>query len=488
MKKTITTILAILFLTPVFGQGIDDAFQFSQTYYQGTGKALGMGNALGAVGGDMTSVSINPAGMGIYRSSELTMTLGLVDNYHSSNYYDNQTHANKMRVSIPNLGYIWTKQRSNFRPLRYTQFGIVFNRLNDYNSHTFAKGINPNSSLIDSYLGKIDGYSENDIQDAFPYDIYPAWSTYLIDIYQDEQGDYYSSPVPQGGIWQSLKNKFKGRSEEWTLAWSANFSDKLFFGASLGIQHIKRTGTRVFSESMPEHSDISTDFNKWSFTEELSSISWGVNGKFGLIWHTNHWLRFGAAFHTPSIYGFDESWQTETESQINWITRKYISPESHYEYLFVQPLKWIGSMAFVVGQSGIISMDAEYTNYSAARFITAFDDDFDYTLKNDEIKASFSRTLNFRLGSEWRLQNSYLRLGAGYYGSPLGFGKSNGSVKKASAGISIPAGSSTTFDFAYELTLGERNFTLYNPEPIEIQPVAQSQVKNLFMVSMRIRL
>ena len=341
---------------------------------------------------------------------------------------------------------------------------------------------------MEQCLVPMEQYSENDIQDAFPYDIYPAWSTYLIDIYQDEQGDYYSSPVPQGGIWQSLKNKVKGRSEEWTLAWSANFSDKLFFGASLGIQHIKRTGTRVFSESMPEHSDISTDFNKWSFTEELSSISWGVNGKIGLIWHTNHWLRFGAAFHTPSIYGFDESWQTETESQINWITRKYISPESHYEYLFVQPLKWIGSMAFVVGQSGIISMDAEYTNYSAARFITAFDDDFDYTLKNDEIKASFSRTLNFRLGSEWRLQNSYLRLGAGYYGSPLGFGKSNGSVKKASAGISIPAGSSTTFDFAYELTLGERNFTLYNPEPIEIQPVAQSQVKNLFMVSMRIRL
>ena len=489
MKKTITTILALLSLAPVFGQGIDDACQFSQTYYQGTAKALGMGNALGAVGGDMTSVSINPAGMGIYRSSELTMTLGLVDNYHSSNYYDNQTHANKMRVSIPNLGYIWTKQRSNFRPLRYTQFGIVFNRLNDYNSHTFAKGINPSSSLIDSYLGKIDGYSENDIQNVFPYDIYPAWSTYLIDIYQDEQGDYYSSPVPQGGIWQSQKNKFKGRSEEWTLAWSANYSDKFFIGASFGIEHIKRVGSRVFEESMPDNANrISTIFNNWSFNEDISSVAWGINGKLGFIWHTSPCLRLGAAFHSPAIYNFNESWQTETESQINWAKNKYISPESNYEYLFIQPLKWVGSMAFVVGQSGIISIDAEYTNYSAARFITAFGDDYDYTPKNDEIKESFGRTLNFRFGNEWRLQNSYLRLGAGYYGSPLGFGKSNGSIKKASAGISIPAGSSTTFDFAYELTLGKRNYTLYDASPIDIQTVNQNQIKNLFMVSMRIRL
>ena len=67
MKKTVTTLIALMILVPLFGQGSDDACQFSQTYYQGTAKAMGMGNALGAVGGDMTSVSINPAGMGIYR-------------------------------------------------------------------------------------------------------------------------------------------------------------------------------------------------------------------------------------------------------------------------------------------------------------------------------------------------------------------------------------------------------------------------------------
>ena len=213
MKKTLTTAIALLSIIVAFAQGAADACLFSQTFYQGTAKAIGMSNAMGAVGGDMTSVCINPAGMGIYRSNEFTTTLSLMDNYQQSTYYGTSNGANKMRLSIPNIGYVNAKQRSNFRPLRSTQFGIGLTRTNDYNIHTLSKGINPTSSKIDSYLAQIDGYSQFELKDAFPYDIYPAWSTYLIDLYEDEIGPYYSSPVPQGNIWQGQEDDFKGRSE-----------------------------------------------------------------------------------------------------------------------------------------------------------------------------------------------------------------------------------------------------------------------------------
>ena len=86
MKKTLTIVAALLIQMSAFAQGVDDANLFSQTYYQGTAKALGMGNAMGAVGGDMTAVCINPAGMGIYRSRELTMSCNFLDNYSTSTY------------------------------------------------------------------------------------------------------------------------------------------------------------------------------------------------------------------------------------------------------------------------------------------------------------------------------------------------------------------------------------------------------------------
>ena len=467
---------------PLFGQGSDDAYLFSQTYYQGTSKALGMGNALGAVGGDMTAVSINPAGMGIYRSNEFTTTLNLLDNYHSSFYYGTQNGANKMRLSIPNLGWVSTKQRSNYRPLRFTQFGIGLTRLNDYNMHTYAKGINPTSSKIDEYLARMDGYSQYELQDYFPYDIYPAWSTYLIDLYEDELGQYYSSPVPQGNIWQSQESQFTGRSEEWTFAGSANYYDQLYIGASANLRHIKREGTRDFMESSVAVD--STDFNQWSFKEDLRSNAWGGNLKVGFLYHANPWLRIGAAFHSPSIYNFEESWQTETESQISWVTRKYISPNANYEYTFFSPLKWVGSLAFVIAQRGLISFDAEYTNFGAARFRAS---DYNYDAVNESIKSTFGRTLNFRIGSEWLLGTYYLRLGAGYYGSPLGFGENNGSVKKASLGFGLPVSEATTFDFAYELSYGTSNIYLYDAGELGIESILQSQFKNNLAVTLKVR-
>ena len=482
MKRTLTTAIALLCFLSAFSQGADDACLFSQTIYQGTAKALGMGNAMGAVGGDMTAISINPAGMGVYRSNEFTTTLGLMNNYHSSTYYDTNNGANKMRLSIPNLDYISTKQRSNYRKLRFTQFGIGLTRTNDYNIHTLAKGINPTSSKIDNYLYQVDGYSQYDLQDAFPYTIFPAWNTYLIDLYEDEQGLYYNSPVPQGNIWQSQENTFKGRSEEWSFAGSANYAECFFLGISANLLHVKRFGTKLFQESRVEGTN--TEFNQWSFTEDITSTGWGGNVKVGFIYHATPWLRFGGAFHTPSIYNFDESWQTETESQINMITRKYISPESHYEYTFISPLKWVGSLAFVIGQQGIISLDAEYTNYSAAHFKA---DDYDYSAINEDITNTYGKTLNFRLGSEWSLGTSYLRLGAAYYGSPFGFGETGGSVKKASCGISVPVSEATTFDFAYELSHGKSFIFLYDAGDLGIEPITQNQFKHILATTLKVR-
>lgn len=485
MKKHILTSILVLSAATVFAQGSDDACLFSQTYYQGTAKALGMGNALGAVGGDMTAVCINPAGMGIYRNGEFTTTLNLLDNYERSTYYGTSNGANKMRLSIPNFGYVSAKQKSNYRKLRFTQYGIGLTRTNDFNIHTYAKGLNPTSSKIDNYLSQIDGLSESDIQSMFPYTIYPAWSTYLIDLYEDEQGLYYSSPVPQGGIMQAQENNFKGRSEEWTFAISGNYAERFFIGASFGIQHLKRVGVRAFEESMPAHSDIGTDFNRWNYTEDIESRGLGINSKVGFIYHANSWLRFGAAFHSPTLYSFDESWQTQTESQIGGVKRKSISQESNYEYTFFSPLKWVGSMAFVIGRRGMISLDTEYTNFGMAKFNAT---DWDYSDVNADIKNTYGRTLNFRLGSEWRVNDSYVRVGAGYYGSPYGIGKSDGSVKKASCGISVPVSEDTTFDFAYELTYGKSGIYLYDAGELGIEPISQRQFKSNLAATLKVRL
>ena len=482
MKKILTIAFVLLIPVAMFAQGVDDANLFSQTYYQGTAKALGMGNAMGAVGGDMTAVCINPAGMGIYRSSEITASLNLLDNYSNSTYYGDKKDGNIFRFSIPNLGFVFAKERSNYKALRYTQFGFGLTRTNDFNMRTNALGINPSSSMVDNYLARMDGYSVDELQDVFPYDIYPAWKTYLIDLYEDQEGPYYGSPVPQGNIWQGQECDFKGRSESWTFAGSANFFDKLFIGISVDLAHTKRFGTKVFKESRVEGTE--TDFNQWSFTEDLSSTGWGGNAKVGFIYHATPWFRFGAAFHSPTLYAFSEKWQTTTETEINWVTNKSLSPESNYEYTFISPLKCVGSLAFVVGQQGMISLDVEYLNYGAARFRAS---DFDYSPTNESIKENLGHTANFRLGTEWYLGGTYLRFGTAYYGSPFGLGQAGGSVKKASCGISVPVSASTSFDFAYELSHGRTFNTLYDAGDLGIESITHSHYRHLLLTTLKIR-
>ena len=144
-------------------------------------------------------------------------------------------------------------------------------------------------------------------------------------------------------------------------------------------------------------------------------------------------------------------------------------------------------MAFVIGQQGMISFDAEYTNFATARFKANADDDYDYTPTNDQIKEKYGRTFNFRLGTEWNLGDNYLRVGAGYYGSPFGLGETSGSVKKASCGISVPVADDTTFDFAYELTYGKNYLYLYDAGELGIEPINQKQFKSNLAATLKVR-
>ena len=80
MKRIISIILAVAAMpmaaTAVKAQSAYDAFNYSTQDYYGTARSIAMGNAFTALGGDMGGISINPAGSGVYRYSEIAFTLG----------------------------------------------------------------------------------------------------------------------------------------------------------------------------------------------------------------------------------------------------------------------------------------------------------------------------------------------------------------------------------------------------------------------------
>lgn len=470
MRKTITLLILLLGAwISMRGQNTDDALLNTQTLYEGTGRSMAMGGATGALGGDVTAACINPAGLGRYRSSELTFTTGLQYTLSSNRYYGENHLGGKMRMTIPNFGYVITLPCSNYKPLRFLQFGIGLTRTNDFNYRAHAEGLNPGSSMVDAYLQAIDGiegiYDPNLsnpgdlLVDAYPYDLYPAWMTYLIDRYEDSLGFYYNSPIPQGNVRQQDVTTSKGRSEEWTMTLSANISEKLFLGSSLGLAHIKRISTRTYTETPGP--DGGNAFTQWSHGEDLGDNAWGINFKCGFLWHPVQWLRFGAAWQSRTAFSFDEEWATQTETDLTGQQEpyhKYLSSTLYNTYAFRTPHRFTGSLAFFTGRHGLVTADVDYLNYGGARFSS---EEYSFADVNDDIASLLRPTWNFRLGTEWSLRQFFFRGGLAYYGSPFGLGYAMGSVRKLALGIGYATNDDTSWDFAYELSQAPTAHTPY---------------------------
>ena len=77
MKRISIAISTLLLVfSALSAQTMSDALTLGQTNYYGTARTLGMGNAVTAVGGDMGSISINPAGGAVSAFSQVTFSTG----------------------------------------------------------------------------------------------------------------------------------------------------------------------------------------------------------------------------------------------------------------------------------------------------------------------------------------------------------------------------------------------------------------------------
>ena len=67
MKRTLIVLFAMfLGTTLALAQSQADAYRLSQTELTGTARFVSMGGAFGALGGDISVMSYNPAGLAIY--------------------------------------------------------------------------------------------------------------------------------------------------------------------------------------------------------------------------------------------------------------------------------------------------------------------------------------------------------------------------------------------------------------------------------------
>ncbi|MFT4545823.1 MAG: hypothetical protein ACI9EQ_002303 [Bacteroidia bacterium] len=426
MKKSIIILFAVCMMSSaVFAQNEMDALRYSQLNVLGTARASAMGGAFGALGGDMSSMSINPAGIGVFNKATASATISILSAGTNATYLGTNTSDNKLNMNIGNAGFVarFKRKKASEKQWAWKAFhiGASYNRTASFQRRTTVLGVNSSSSLVDSWVGQLNN-AEKEYTDI-PTDLAPGaeftnaflgWGTFLIDTMPGSTNSYLNNATPFFGQTEQVRETTKGSMGEIALTFGGNFGNKLYIGATVGIPRINYELERVYTES--DTQDTIADFSSFTKTDYLKTSGSGFNFKFGLLYRPVKWLRLGGAVHTPTFFEIDEAFSSVVTSNIDDSQYTLSTVEGNFDYSLQTPFRAIASLGFVIGKVGLFSAEYEYVNYSLAKFSSR---NYSFNSENTNVKNRLHWAGNIRVGTEWRIKKLSVRGGFGINGDPF---------------------------------------------------------------------
>ena len=478
MKKYIF-LFCIVFTIPFLSSAQDmvDALRYSDFSVSGTARAAAMGNAFGALGGDFTSASINPAGLGLYRAGEFAVTPISMSTKVETRYYGNPNSDSDYKFSLNNINYVGTIPviGRNEAGIVSVNLGAGYNRLKDFNSYSYINANNVNGSYIDYFADR----ANRDVWSDFYEEL--AWKTDVL-LFDKNNNEYYSDLQDAGyGQNQSKTYTKNGSLGEYSLVASLNFNHKFYVGMTWGINDLYyEEMTTVYENDAKNNVPY---FNNFRFNSYLETYGVGHNFKFGIIYKPVNAVRLGVSVHTPTYFHLHDHFYTSMQSYITYSdgSENYdeLSPANEYDYKLQTPFRSTFSGAFVIGKSGLISADYELVTYGNAKLKEGGDGN-DFRYENQDISEAYKTSGNLRLVGELNvMKNTSLRGGFEYHGSAfnnVAFGvdqkNADSNMLVYSAGIGYRTGIFFA-DLAYRYST-VTNYEAPYPTPVgEIYPIPE---------------
>ena len=465
MKRISILIIVILSMVAVVkAQTVDDALRYSQVFYGGTARFMSMGGAFTALGGDISSLSQNPAGLGVFRSSEFTITPQLFQIKTTARFNGVSTSDNLSDFNLPQIGIVGSIISNNKDAGLITlNFGYSFNKTNNLSQSVVIKGVSNSSSMADYWAGLANGTQYNNLSGAQAI----AFDTWAIDTITGSGGNRYGTVFSNFGdnatstygqtIQRILTNE--GYTGEHAFSLGGNYSNKLFFGATFGITTLRYTSHYEQLESTNAVSP--SQFKDFTYTDHFEDKGTGYSLKFGVIYKPIDAVRIGLAFHSPTWYKIDEYYYNDMTSHVFGTSFESSNTPSRYNYALATPFRLLAGVGVQIQKIALLSADYEYVDYTTARF-SETGDSHNFYPENNEIKTILKPTSNIRLGGEFRLNNIYLRTGYGFYGKSFKSGDANSNLDYKS--LSFGAGfreQNFSIDFAFTNFKYSQDFFLY---------------------------
>lgn len=477
--KRYSIFIMVLVCTIGSAQNITDVVRYSTENLQGTARFQGLSGAFGALGGDLSSLNINPAGAAVFNNSLFTIS---GSNYHRNNdalYFNTTNNSRLNSVELNQIGGVFVfKNDDEDAEWKKITLALNYDIVDNYDNEFFASG--RSNQGIDTYflnfaqgtpLGPLLLQDGEFIEEAY-LDIgselgFGSQQTFLgyfggiidpVDV-NDDNNTAYVSNARYTTVNQEFLQSTSGFNGKFNLNVASQFKDHLYIGASLNFHTVVYDRLTRLNES---GFDADSEIQSVSFDNLLHTEGAGFSFNVGAIAKLNNSVRIGGSYQSPTWYRLTDDTSQRINSDladddINFIDFSIVNLFD--AYTIKTPGKVTGSLALVFGKQGLLSFDYAYQDFAQAELRPTRDPSF--ATVNTNISNSLGETNSYRVGGEFKIENVTLRGGYRFEESPYSNGQTIGDLTGYSAGIGFNFGGSR-LDLAYSRSEQDVNEQLFD--------------------------
>ena len=389
----------------------------------GTARYVGMGGAMEALGADISTISSNPAGIGLFRRSAVSASFGL-KMQGGNQSFDGQS---KTTASFDQIGFVISTQtrRNSFlnfsfnfhKGKNFNQILSASNRIISGSSQdlSYQKKVRDNVSnggfnlALDKnkeYIGYENPESDRTAQ-TFSQTDYLNCNVFIptevdkeIEFKHRDASDY------------TFGRKTSGYIGNYDFNVSGNIHDIVYLGIDFGIKDVRYKDYSIYDEALiNKDKDYAPDGNA-TYSDERQIRGTGFDVALGVIVRPieSSPFRFGVSVKTPTWYNLTtENYTTvkNTSSIGLWDNGKI---REAYDFKLFTPWKFGVSLGHTVGNYLALGASFDYEDYGAAD--TRINDGvivdgrgaFETNSRDRVMKAHTERTLKgvstFKVGAE----------------------------------------------------------------------------------------
>ena len=480
----------------MYGQNITDALRYSQDEIQGTARFRALSGAFGALGGDMSAVSLNPAGSAVFSSSHVSFTVSNLDTKNDTQYFNGSNSSTESNFDLNQGGAVLVFANHNANsPWKKFTLGIAYDKTRNFDDDWFSSGLNTDddgqfSNSVASYfydyanglrLDEISAFPNETISEAYSdigsvygfahQQAFLGYESYILEPEtNDDANTSYTANVANGDFLHNYSYTSTGYNGKIAFNAAFQYEDNLYLGINLNSHFINFDRTTLLKEDNSNGGAI----EYIDFGNTLSTTGNGFSFQLGGIMKLSPEFRVGVVYDSPTWFTISE----ETTQYVDTNLNDPIDPQIlnvYPDYKLETPGKLTGSLAYIFGKEGFISFDYSIKDYSKTKFRPTNDPDF--VAQNNIISSELTNASTYRIGGEYRVNQFSFRGGYRFEESPYKNGKTIGDLNGYSLGVGYDFGN-IRFDVTYDQHQRTSEYELYHLESPSVSPTTSVDSKN----------